>query len=78
MPSGGVVSHTLKALISTDGDVPYLLINSTNEIPTPRYPSLIGDQGDTLTTDGTAILLFGATNTVSWGKPLWSVKVDFS
>jgi len=45
--------------------------------PNSKYPTLVGDEGDTLTSDGTATMLFGADNQVPWGRALWSVGVDF-
>lgn len=55
-----------------------MLVNVSDQIPQPQYPPLIGDKGDQLTTDGTATLLFGGDNKVSWGRDLWSVVVEFS
>ena len=45
--------------------------------PGSTYPTLVGDQGDTLSTNGVGVLYFGASNKVDWGRPLWSVDVTF-
>ncbi len=45
--------------------------------PNSKYPTLVGGEADTFTSDGTAAMLFGADNQVAWGRALWSVEVDF-
>ena len=42
-----------------------------------KYPTLLGDGGDLQTSTGGATLYFGADNSVSWGRALWSVDVAF-
>ena len=43
------------------------------------YPTLIGDQGDALTTGGKATLYYtGGDNNGYWGKPIRSVGIDFN
>ena len=58
-------------------DKPIMLIDS-DQYPASKYPTLLGSEGDTLTTDGTARLYFGADNNVTPGfRALWVVTVDF-
>ena len=58
---------------------PTLLPLNYTEHPSSGYPTLIGDGGDTLTTDGTAALYFtDASKTSLWGKPIWAVGIEFS
>ena len=45
--------------------------------PNTQYPTLVGDEGDTLTTDGKATMYFTAANHVEWGRPLWRVDLVF-
>lgn len=43
------------------------------------YPTLIGDAGDALTTNGMAVLYFiDSSKTGLWGRALWSVGIQFS
>ena len=73
---GGGMAYTK----STDlyrWDTPYLIWDNSDMTPVSQYPTLVGDEGDTLTTDGTATLYFTAQNHVDWGRPLWSVGIDF-
>ena len=58
-------------------DTPYLIWDDSVLTPGSQYPTLVGDEGDTLTTDGTAMMYFTAQNQVDWGRPLWSVGIDF-
>ncbi|KAG8528403.1 uncharacterized protein KY384_007321 [Bacidia gigantensis] len=55
----------------------YIVPPKSGEYPASKYPTLIGDEGDTLTTDGTAQLYFGADNKVGEGRALWQVTVNF-
>ena len=58
-------------------DRPMMLIDSDAQ-PNSKYPTLIGDEGDTVTTDGTARLYFGADNNVTPNfRALWVVTLDF-
>ncbi|KAG8533569.1 uncharacterized protein KY384_001309 [Bacidia gigantensis] len=58
---------------------PTLLSLNDTEHPSAGYPTLIGDRGDTLTTDGTATLYFkDAAKWTLWGQPTWSVGIDFN
>lgn len=58
-------------------ETPYLICEGGDETPNTQYPTLVGDEGDTLTTNGAASLYFTAANTVDWGRPLCSVDIDF-
>ena len=47
--------------------------------PNAIYPSLIGTEGDALTTNGKAMLYFTSTNTqASFGRPLYAVGISFN
>ena len=73
---GGGIAYT-KSNDLYRWETPIMLFPSNNNMaPNAVYPTLVGDEGDILTTNGTATMYFGANNTVTWGRPLWSVGVD--
>ena len=58
-------------------EIPYLIWDDEDQTPNTQYPTLVGDEGDTLSTDAGASLYFTAANKVDWGRPLWSVGITF-
>ena len=58
-------------------EIPFLIWDNGNQTPNTQYPTLVGDEGDALSTNGAATLYFTAANKVNWGRPLWSVGITF-
>ena len=58
-------------------DKPSVLFHDDTLASGSKYPTLIGDEGDNLATDGTATMYFGADSTDPDFRALWTVKVDF-
>ena len=58
-------------------EIPAIVWDDPQMTPNTQYPTLVGDEGDTLTTDGKATMYFTAANHVEWGRPLWSVDLTF-
>ena len=74
---GGGIAYT-KSSDLYRWEKPYLIWEAGEQMaPNATYPTLVGDEGDALSTDGKATLLFTAANKVEWGRPLWEVDVVF-
>ena len=58
-------------------ETPAIIWDDPDMTPNTQYPTLVGDEGDTLATDGKATMYFTAANHVEWGRPLWSVDLKF-
>jgi hypothetical protein len=56
---------------------PVLMFPSTSDIGYPSYPTLVGDVGDLLSTDGNIDLYFTANTSVSFGRAIWTIPIDF-
>lgn len=54
-----------------------MLYEGDGHIINPRYPTLVGDEGDTRATDVTATLYFTSDTKVQFGRGLWYMKLTF-
>jgi hypothetical protein len=58
-------------------DKPFMLYEGDGHIVNPKYPTLNGDEGDMLATDGIATLYFTSDAKVNFGRGLWYIKLTF-
>ncbi len=73
---GGGIAYSKSSDLSR-WDKPVMLYEGDGHIVNPRYPTLVGDEGDTLATDGTATLYFTSDAKVNFGRGLWYINLTF-
>lgn len=71
---GGIAFSSSKDLARWDS--PVMLYPGEQDSGDPQYPTLVGDMGDLLTTDGSVQLYFTANTTVDFGRAIWTVPLD--
>ena len=66
---GGGTAYS-KSSDLTRWDKPFMLYEGDRHVVNPKYPTLIGDEGDTLANDDTATLYFASDAKVNFGRGL--------